>query len=125
MLLALASAVFLESESLGLATIFYSLRFETSLFFASYDSQGHGEGVRPRLHTGELPPVSLQYVYIERRSGMVFFLPIAIILRYSFYTLTTEQLCIEVTFETCIVKVLGSNIGRATNSPDSGSSCSS
>jgi hypothetical protein len=35
-----------------LATIFYSLRFETSLFVASYDSQGYGGGIRPRLHTG-------------------------------------------------------------------------
>jgi hypothetical protein len=33
-------------------TIFYYLRFETSLFVASYDSQGHGWGIRPRLHTG-------------------------------------------------------------------------
>jgi hypothetical protein len=32
--------------------IFYCLRFETSLFVASYDSQGHGGGTRPRLHTG-------------------------------------------------------------------------
>jgi hypothetical protein len=39
-------------SSLGLATIFYCLRFETSLFVASYDSQGHGGGIRPRLHTG-------------------------------------------------------------------------
>jgi hypothetical protein len=37
---------------LGLATTFYCLRFETSLFVASYDSQGHGGGIRPRLHTG-------------------------------------------------------------------------
>jgi hypothetical protein len=37
---------------LVLATIFYCLRFEASLFFASYDSQGHGGGIRPRLHTG-------------------------------------------------------------------------
>jgi hypothetical protein len=35
----------------GLATIFYCLRFETSLFVASYDSQGHGGGIRPRFHT--------------------------------------------------------------------------
>jgi hypothetical protein len=40
MLLALASVVFL-----------YCLRFETSIFFASYDSQGHGGGIRPRFHT--------------------------------------------------------------------------
>jgi hypothetical protein len=37
---------------LGLATVFYSLRFEISLFVSSYDSQGHGGGIRPRLHTG-------------------------------------------------------------------------
>jgi hypothetical protein len=36
---------------LGLVTIFYCLRFETSLFVASYDYQGHGGGIRPRLHT--------------------------------------------------------------------------
>jgi hypothetical protein len=35
-----------------LETIFYCLRLETSLFVASYDSQGHGGGIRPRLHTG-------------------------------------------------------------------------
>jgi hypothetical protein len=38
---------------LRLATIFYCLRFETSLSVASYDSQGHGGDIRPRLHTGE------------------------------------------------------------------------
>jgi hypothetical protein len=37
---------------LGLATVYYCLRFETSLFVASYDSQGHDGGIRPRLHTG-------------------------------------------------------------------------
>jgi hypothetical protein len=37
---------------LDLATIFYCLSFETSLFVASYDSQDHGGGIRPRLHTG-------------------------------------------------------------------------
>jgi hypothetical protein len=36
----------------GLAVIFYRLSFETSLFVASYDSQGHGGRIRPRLHTG-------------------------------------------------------------------------
>jgi hypothetical protein len=34
------------------ANIFYCLRFETSLFVASYDSQGYGGSIRPRLHTG-------------------------------------------------------------------------
>jgi hypothetical protein len=37
---------------LKLETIFYCLRLETSLFVASYDSQGHSRGIRPRLHTG-------------------------------------------------------------------------
>jgi hypothetical protein len=36
----------------GLATIFYSLRFEISFFVASYESQGYGGGIRSRLHTG-------------------------------------------------------------------------
>jgi hypothetical protein len=52
--LALASAVFFGPSPLGLATVFYCLRFETSLFVASYDSQGHGGGIRPRLYTGVL-----------------------------------------------------------------------
>jgi hypothetical protein len=37
----------------GLVAIFYRLRFKTSLFVASYDLQGHGGGIRPRLHTGK------------------------------------------------------------------------
>jgi hypothetical protein len=40
---------------LGLAPVFYCLRFETSLFIASNNSQGHGGGIRPRLHTGYCP----------------------------------------------------------------------
>jgi hypothetical protein len=42
----------LDPSPFGLVTIFYYLRFETSLYVASYDSQGHGGGIRPRLHTG-------------------------------------------------------------------------
>jgi hypothetical protein len=38
----------------GLVTIVYCLRVETSLFVASSDSQGYGGGIRPRLHTGNL-----------------------------------------------------------------------
>jgi hypothetical protein len=37
----------------GLVTIFYCLRFETSYFVVSYDLQGYGGGIRPRLYTGE------------------------------------------------------------------------
>jgi hypothetical protein len=40
---------------LVLATIFYCLRFETSFFVASYDSQGHGGGIRPHLYTATGP----------------------------------------------------------------------
>jgi hypothetical protein len=50
--LVLASAVFFGPSPLGLATVFYCLRFETSIFVASYNSEGHGGGIRPRLHTG-------------------------------------------------------------------------
>jgi hypothetical protein len=45
---------FFGPSPLGLATIFYCLTFEASLFVASYDSQGHGGGIRPHLHTGTL-----------------------------------------------------------------------
>jgi hypothetical protein len=48
----LPAQAFSGPSPLGLATVFYCLRFETSLFVASYDSQGHGGGIRPRLHTG-------------------------------------------------------------------------
>jgi hypothetical protein len=37
---------------MGLVPIFYPLRFETSLLVPSYDTQGYGGGIRPRLHTG-------------------------------------------------------------------------
>jgi hypothetical protein len=36
----------------GLTTIFYCLTFATSLFVSSWDSQGYGGGIRPRLHAG-------------------------------------------------------------------------
>jgi hypothetical protein len=35
----------------GLVTIFYCLTLDTSLFVASYDSQGYSGGIRPRHHT--------------------------------------------------------------------------
>jgi flagellar basal body P-ring protein FlgI len=79
LLLVLASAVILSSESRGThyhilvsqiedspnlegqALVFLSLRNRVaqlypqalgSLFVASYDSHGYGGGIRPRLHTG-------------------------------------------------------------------------
>jgi hypothetical protein len=42
---------FSSPSPVGLATIFYCLRYETSLFVASYDSQGYGGGIQSRLHT--------------------------------------------------------------------------
>jgi hypothetical protein len=40
---------FLGPSPMELANLFYCLRFETSLFVASYDPQGYGGGIRPTL----------------------------------------------------------------------------
>jgi hypothetical protein len=40
---------FLGHSPVVFVTVFYCLRFETSLFFVSYDSQNYGGGVRPSL----------------------------------------------------------------------------
>jgi hypothetical protein len=68
----------------GLETIFYCLRFQTSLFVASYDSQGHGGGIRPRLHTGDwlnwpcpLLITSRQGLYRKHSSCIVPFMSLA------------------------------------------------
>jgi hypothetical protein len=50
-----------DPSPMGLTTIFYCLRFETSLFVASYDSQGYIGGTRPCLHTGIKS--QLQYIF--------------------------------------------------------------
>jgi hypothetical protein len=47
----------------GLVTIFYNLIFETSLFVASYDSQGYSGDIRPRLHTGIVWKISRCSLY--------------------------------------------------------------
>jgi hypothetical protein len=49
LLLALAGAVILGCESRGT---------RDHIFVASYDSQGYGGGIRPRLHTGVLPELN-------------------------------------------------------------------
>jgi hypothetical protein len=46
-----------------------TVRFETSLFVAPYDSQGHGGGIRPRLHTGNC------FVFIPHRPEIVCWRP--------------------------------------------------
>jgi hypothetical protein len=52
LLLALASAVILGSEFRGTR----DLTFKISFFVTSYDSQGYGGGIRPRLHTALIQP---------------------------------------------------------------------
>jgi hypothetical protein len=52
---------------IGLVAIFYCLRFEISLFVASYNSQGHGGGIRPRLHTGFWSTTLFCITYIASR----------------------------------------------------------
>jgi hypothetical protein len=56
----------------GLVTILYCLIFETSLFVVSYDSQGHGGAVLPRLHTGGC---GLSYI-ASARTAQKTFLPL-------------------------------------------------
>jgi hypothetical protein len=41
----------LGPSPVGLTTIFYCLRFETSLFVSSYNLQGYGWGIRLHFHT--------------------------------------------------------------------------
>jgi hypothetical protein len=70
----------------GLATIFYCLRSETSIFIASYDSQGYDGGIRPRhqtgwtilqsqsyFTTGGLPPISSSWHRTPWESSAEFF----------------------------------------------------
>jgi hypothetical protein len=49
----LASVVFLGSESPGIRDHILLYQIWDFLFVASYDSRGHGGGIRLRLHTGE------------------------------------------------------------------------
>jgi hypothetical protein len=51
LLLALASAVILGSESRGTRDHILLSQIRASLFVASYDSQGYSGGIRPSLHT--------------------------------------------------------------------------
>jgi hypothetical protein len=45
------SQSFSGPSPVGLAAIFYSLRFETCIFVDFYVSQGYGGVIRPRVHT--------------------------------------------------------------------------
>jgi hypothetical protein len=52
LLLALASAVIVGSECCGTRDHILLSQIRDLSFFASYDSQGYGGGIRPRLHMG-------------------------------------------------------------------------
>jgi hypothetical protein len=56
---------FSGGSPVGLVTIFYCLTFEASFFVTSYDSQGYGGRIRPRLHTEE-QPLSDSHSYLTR-----------------------------------------------------------
>jgi hypothetical protein len=55
------SQSFSGPSPIGLVAIFYCLRFKTSLFVTSY-SQGHGGGIRPRLHTGLVHSITARVI---------------------------------------------------------------
>jgi hypothetical protein len=65
LLLVPSSAVIFRSESRELVTIFYSLRFETSLIVASCDSQGYSGGIRPHLQVKVKVKVTLRLTFSE------------------------------------------------------------
>jgi hypothetical protein len=64
---------------LGLATIFYCLRFETSLFVATYDSQGYSGGMRPPNWHGR--PSYLPYNFSARTEQKTLFPTVPLLLR--------------------------------------------
>jgi hypothetical protein len=67
MLSALASAVFLESEFLGTRDHILLSQFRDFFFVASEDSQGHGGGIRPCLHTGILSQINPIHFILARQ----------------------------------------------------------
>jgi hypothetical protein len=86
---------------LGLVTIFYCLRFETSLFFASYDPQGYGERIRPRASARIAPKSPLLTVVVQ--------------------LLPLEHVCLWCSYSvTAVIYVLNSR-----SSPSNGSVCHS
>jgi hypothetical protein len=68
----LPAQCFSGPRSLGLANIFYCLAFETSLFVASYDSQGHGGGIRPRLHTATTDPCYIGSTWTTQKTQRLY-----------------------------------------------------
>jgi hypothetical protein len=62
MLLALASVVFLGSDSVGTRDRILLSQISDFLFVVSYDSQGHGGGILSRLHTGNCYWITTRFV---------------------------------------------------------------
>jgi hypothetical protein len=78
---------------LGLATIFYCLTFETSLFVASYDSQGHGGGLN----------LSLAYNIAERTAYKT---PFIVVLQSYPWERVCLRRCYPVTVAyTCLLRI--------------------
>jgi hypothetical protein len=92
---------------LDLATISYCLSFETSHFVASYDSQGHGGGIRPHLHTGVVWCQSQSYVMTDGSVGRS-------VLEYSTRLgLTTRSLILS---DSCMLVYVGRSLWREDGS---------
>jgi hypothetical protein len=70
-------------------TLFYCLRFETSLFVATYDSQGYGGEIRPRLHTGNHSEYTNQLFYNCHAAG------IEVTVSYSSSVVLSMESCIN------------------------------
>jgi hypothetical protein len=71
MLLAVASVVFLGSESLWTHDHVLLSQIWDFLFVASYDSQGHGVRIRPRLHTDRFAELSHVFSLLQIREDSV------------------------------------------------------
>jgi hypothetical protein len=69
LLLALARAVILVSESRGTREHILLSQIRDFLFVASYDSQGYGGGIRPRLRTEYSLSTELDCSFLTPRDG--------------------------------------------------------
>jgi hypothetical protein len=58
-----------------------------SLFVGSYDSQGYGGGIRPRLHTGSVE-VDLSYTTYHIREERAY----RVVIRNLYHTVTTDEI---------------------------------
>jgi hypothetical protein len=93
-------------------TIFCCLRFETSVFVVSYDSQGHGGSIRFGLHTDALPRFKSKLCYDRRFSR-----PVRLGIKhpsgaYDQIFITVRQL------QACLYGALSLTRGRVCSLPD-------